>query len=117
MGVRLLLLTGIVAASQPGCDLNLLGRIDLLGHIDHMYFDLEQPTAVPVDAEVDKVLDEWQKHRAGQKSLYVEFSRTVNDKAFHTVRRNSGSMRYSHPNLGRMEVLKDEKGKVPRVFI
>jgi len=71
---------------------------------------LDGRTPVPVDDDVGRVLDEWEKHRAGKKTLYAEFIRGIDDQAFRTKRRQTGSLRYRHPNLGRLDIKADEKG-------
>ena len=104
MAVRFFILAAAVT-STSGCDFPT-PYIELAGH-----------TPIPVDPEVDKILTAWEKHRSGKKSFYAEFNRTVVDKAFKEERRNKGSMRYRHADLGRIDISKDDKGKGREIIL
>jgi len=79
--------------------------------------DLSKTSPIPVDKEVDKILDEWQKRRAGSTSFFAKFKRTFDDHAFKTKRVNDGFLRYRHPDAGRLDIASDAHGKAREVFL
>ena len=79
---------------------------------------LAQPAAVPgpvrapatgvLDSRIETMLREWERHTAQIRSLYTEFTRTMNDKVWKTTEVANGSARYLHPNRARLDIFGDD---------
>ena len=58
-----------------------------------------------LDDRIDTLLRQWGERAADVKSLYCEFTRVTEDKAWRTKERANGSARYLHPKRARLDVL------------
>jgi len=59
---------------------------------------------IPVEPDVEKVLDDWQRRRATTNSVFAKFTYTYHDQAFKKECKSTGSLRYRHPDAGRIDI-------------
>jgi outer membrane lipoprotein-sorting protein len=86
-----------------------VGGCDLLAYLDRFPLggiNLAARAPFPVEADVEKVLTEWQKHRAKTLTHYATFKRTVRDTAFKKESETTGSVRLRHGKVFRIDIKK-----------